>query len=351
MQVNPLGRWTVLIYTSASRDLEGAVRDSLQEICLDPGVPPDVQVVAQMGWRGQAQRFQLHQSEQPQPLGPPQALEMTEPEQLRRFLEWGMQAYPAQHYAVILGGHGAGFAGAVTDSERRRMLKLPEIESALGQLPTRPQLVVFNTCLMAQAEVAEQLAPVASHLVASQSQLTGLGLPLAQWLQHLPDCAEGASAAQALVKESAQAGARSPHVGSVDLLQWPQLSARLDLLAEQILEHPEVHFRLMQHIQQQGHIWPRPQDRPLVDQLDLPTLCSRWASDESLPDELREQARVVVDQLARISPQGLSIYAPDQPFAQLGPPGGRVGELYQDLRWARNSRWDEAITALTLEKL
>ena len=352
MKVPPMAAWTVLIYTSASRDLEVAVSDSLQEICDGPGPPQDIQVVAQMGWRGQAQRFQLHQSAHPQSLGDPESLDMTEPQQLQRFLKWGMKAYPAQRYAVVLGGHGAGFGGAVTDSDRRKMLRLPQLEEALGGLPARPEMVIFNTCLMAQAEVAEQLASVTSHLVASQTQLTGLGLPLAAWLQHLPDCQQGDSAASALVDEASQAGPRSPQVGAIDLDQWPQLSLKLDALAQQILDHPQSSSQLLQHIKNQAHLWPRPQDRPLVDQLDLVSLCRSWQQEEQLPDRLRQQSGEVADLVQQIcqhsQPQahGLSVYAPDQPFAHLGPPQARLGQLYGELRWARQTRWDEAITAL-----
>ena len=355
MDVKPSAGWTVLIYTSASRDLEEAVGQSLQEICDGFGPPDQVQVAAQLGWRGQAQRFQLHHQAHPKPLAPPEALDMTEPAQLTRFLQWGMRAYPAQHYAVVLGGHGAGFGGAVTDTDRRRMLPLPQLEAALGELPRAPDLVVFNTCLMAQAEVAAQLAPVTPHLVASQTELKGLGLPLAGWIQHLPACPEGGTAAQALVAESSHFAERSPLVSALDLEKWPLLSDQLNGLAQQILQHPQSRDALLGHIATQKHLWPRDQDRPLVDQLDLVSLCNSWQQDKTLPRSLRRQAGKVselVGQLCGRSAEGgsgISIYAPDRPFEQLGTPQGPLGELYGRLRMARNTLWDEAIAQLVSE--
>lgn len=337
--------WTVLIYTSASHDLEKAVTESLQEI-TSQGTPQDVRVVAQMGAQGSVQRYQLHQVTRPQPLEPARPAEMTEPEELRRFLRWGMEKYPAQHYAVVLGGHGAGFAGAVTDSQRRKMISLPDLESSLGELPRRPDLVVFNTCLMAQAEVASQLHSVSDHLVASQSKLYGLGLPLADWLQQLPAQPGGAEAAQQLVEASRGQEKRAPAVASIDLRRWPQLQSSLDELAGAILENPQCAAQLRQHIRQQPDQWPSPQDRPLVDQIDLASLCRDWQGDQQLPESLRlraEQVGAMVSEACRSSQTqgGLSAYVPDRnngPF---------VDQIYARLRFAQSTRWDEALQSLT----
>jgi hypothetical protein len=330
-------KWTVLIYTSASRDLEPAVQASLEEI-TGRGTPADVRVVAQMGARGQAQRYQLDGCSQPQPLEPAQAADMSQPEELRRFLLWAMEKYPSQHYAIVLGGHGAGFGGAITDSQRRHMMSLPELEKALGQLPQKPELVVFNTCLMAQAEVAAQLHSVTPHLVGSQSELRGLGLPLADWLQSLPQQDSGAAAASQLA--ACSQGERAPAVSALDLERIPELEEGLDCLAGWILRHPEARQHLLNHIQQQPELWPHAQDRPLVDQVDLGRLCQAWRSDAQLPEGLRQQAAAVAELVGAVSSGGLSVYAPDRPN------GALIEGIYARLELARRTRWDEAINSL-----
>lgn len=348
MEVAPQKRWTVLIYTSATPDLEQAVTDSLQEICDGPGPPDDIRVVAQMGQDGQARRFELSAGS-PLEVGRPEALDMASPDQLNRFLRWGMQAYPAQHYAVVLGGHGAGFAGAVTSTDRRKMLRLPELEEALGGLPARPELVIFNTCLMAQAEVAEQLAPVTSNLVASQSRLTGLGLPLAIWTQKLPALEDGRLAGQALVECAAATPERAPAVGALNLSDWPEVSRRLDSLAREILDRPPAQKLLLRHLEAQPSMIEESYGRPLTDQIDLVSLCRAWQGDPGLPQVLRQRAGAVVDALSTVlhssasQSHGLSIYAPDRPMGEVGP---FVGQIYADLRLAHTTLWDEALAAL-----
>lgn len=340
--------WTVLIYTSASQDLEKAVSESLHEI-TGRGTPQDVRVLAQMGSQGEARRYQLHQVQQPQPLEAGRPADMTDPEELRRFLLWGIEKYPSQHYAIVLGGHGAGFAGAVTDTARRRMISLPDLESALGELPKKPDLVIFNTCLMAQAEVATQLQQATDHLVASQSELHGLGLPLAAWLEQLPAQSNGSGAAAQLVSASHGLSRRAPAISSIDLRRWPELQESLDQLAGTILDSPESRQTLRKHIQEQPDLWPHAQDRPLVDQLDVARLCKSWQTDASLPPELRRQAGKVgglVGELCRSSADqgGLSIYAPESNNGIL------VDQIYARLRFARQTRWDEAVNTLVKER-
>ena len=336
--------WTVLIYTSASQDLEKAVTQSLEEITRE-GTPQDVCVLAQMGAQGEARRYQLHQVTQPRPLEAGRPADMTDPQELRRFVRWGMEKYPSQHYAVVLGGHGAGFAGAVTDSERRRLISLPDLEKALGELPQKPDLVVFNTCLMAQAEVASQLQHTTDQLVGSQTELRGLGLPLADWLQHLPEQTDGAGAAGQLVSASQGLSDRAPRIAALDLRRWPDLQKSLDELAGEILDCPESHPSLRRHIQQQPGQWPHPQDRPLVDQIDLAGLCRSWQSDDSLPSSLRQQADQVGKLVAQVCKSsepsgGLSIYAPERSN------GPFVDQIYARLRFAEQTRWDEALNQL-----
>ena len=340
----PVGSaWTVLIYTSASPDLREAVTASLQEISDGyDGSKGDVQVVAQMGSNSQLQRFRLDGADQPQPLDTPRPGEMTDPGELRRFVEWGMREYPAQRYVVVLGGHGAGFAGAVTDSKRQTMVSLPDLKQQLTQLPQRPEMVVFNTCLMAQAEVAEQLQGTADFLVASQSQLKGLGLPLAAWMSRLSEHTPTSAAARALQDESEKLPERAPMVSALDLARWPLVRDGMDGLAEAILSHPAARPRLLQHLSELEDCWPRPQDRPVVDQRDLGEFCQRISEDVELPEHLRRGAESLGQSL-REQGAKVSVYLPDRPFEHLGLPDRRVGKIYAELDLSRATRWDEAL--------
>jgi hypothetical protein len=209
---------------------------------------------------------------------------------------------------------------------------------------------------MAQAEATEQFSEIASYLVASQSQLKGLGLPLAPWFHDLANVESPREAAARLVEHAHKVPERSPAVTAINLERWPELRQRIDLLAQEIPRHPQHRLRLLEHIQSQSHLWPRDSDRPLVDQIDLGILSSQWSQDEALPQALRRAAAQVVEGLPSLllgnssssrEEAGLSIYAPDQPFESLGPPQRNVGQIYRELRLSEASHWDEAIRWLS----
>jgi hypothetical protein len=351
MNVSRPGEWTVLIYTSASRDLEPAVSDSLQEISdAFQASAFDTPVVAQFGRDNQAERLELCRSGAPSVVQKLADVDMTAPANLQDFLRWGMQRYPARHYAVVLGGHGAGFAGAVTDADRRKMMRLPDIQATLGELPQPPELVIFNTCLMAQAEVAAELSSVTPHLVAAQGKLHGLGLPLGAWLQRLDTTSGGAAAAAELVDAAAEVPQRAPMVSALDLQRWPDMQASLDGLAAEILNNLPAAPMLRGHITQQPSPWPQAGERPLSDMLDLRRLCTAWKDDVRLPAPLRAAAEQVLQRLEvavqnTSQPEwgGLSALLPAAGLQSLGT---LPGELYNSLDWAQQTRWDEALRAL-----
>lgn len=315
--------WGVLIYSSGSRDIEANCRQALAEVA-DAPLPEDVVVGAQLGTADEIVRLSL-------PAGTEERLpaaDMASTATLQDFLRWGMGRFPAKRYAVVLGGHSAGFAGAVTDAERRKMLRLPELAAALGEL--KPDVLVFNSCLMAQAEVAAEMAPVADYLVASRTEEKGLGMPLGEWLTNLQG--SPAQAAQQLADLCARAGERAPQVAAVDLQQG--FLPALDSLGQAILRHPEDLPVLRRHIGEEPTLWPRG-ERPLADHKNLSGLLTRWENDASLDPEVRASSR----ELRTAAPAGLGIYAPSGPAIPL------ADQLYEPLRLARETSWDEALKA------
>jgi hypothetical protein len=101
-----------------------------------------------------------------------------DPATLVDFVTWGVQRAPAEHYLLQLWGHGDGLAGSQFDSESRGdALTIAELGSALTT-PGLPaiELVSFDNCLMAMAEVAAAIPPsVGGVFVASQELVSGAG--------------------------------------------------------------------------------------------------------------------------------------------------------------------------------
>jgi Clostripain family len=113
------------------------------------------------------------------------AVAMSDPNTLRDFITWGETTYSAEKTALVLWDHGAGYAGFGLDvnetnrTGQKRLMTLPGFERALREAQQktshRINLMGFDACLMATAEVADLAAPYADYLVASEETEPGTG--------------------------------------------------------------------------------------------------------------------------------------------------------------------------------
>ena len=101
-----------------------------------------------------------------------------DPATLVDFVKWGVQQAPAQRYILQMWGHGGGTDGSQFDSESGSdALTIGEMASALAAtgMPTL-DLVSYDNCLMAMAEVGVAIAPsLAGVFVASEELINGSG--------------------------------------------------------------------------------------------------------------------------------------------------------------------------------
>jgi hypothetical protein len=101
-----------------------------------------------------------------------------DPATLVDFVKWGVQKAPAQKYLLQMWGHGGGLDGSQFDSESGDdALTIGEMASALSAtgMPTI-DLVSYDNCLMAMAELGAAIAPKVNGLfVASEELVNGTG--------------------------------------------------------------------------------------------------------------------------------------------------------------------------------
>ncbi len=106
-------------------------------------------------------------------------LDMGDPQTLVDFVTWAIQNYPAQHYALTISTHGAGWLGNGPDETNNNdMLQLPELVQALGEIQAQTgidgfDLIGFDACLMGQLEVYRALEPYTQYVLASEEVIPG----------------------------------------------------------------------------------------------------------------------------------------------------------------------------------
>jgi hypothetical protein len=134
MEIRELKDWTILNYANGNNEYEPEMYKALND-SASAGSDESVNIVMQIGrierevakiirpfedfknddemWTG-VRRYHIreHKPEFLEDLG---KINMADPKSLYEFITWGIENYPAKHFMLILGGHGAAFVGTLTD--------------------------------------------------------------------------------------------------------------------------------------------------------------------------------------------------------------------------------------------
>ena len=199
--------WLVMLYQNADDEvLEEDLYNDLNEAEL-VGSTDAVTVVSQMdrfdgGFDGDGdwtstKRFLVTQDDDLDAVWSPEIADLGEvdsgaPETLVDFAVWAMTTFPAQHYALILSDHGAGWLGGWTDNTPNEgaLMSVSEIDAALGEILARTgvaqlDFLGFDACLMADVETLAGIAPHAAYAVASEETEPTMGWAYAEVLYAL----------------------------------------------------------------------------------------------------------------------------------------------------------------------
>lgn len=134
------------------------------------------------------------------------------PEPLANFGRWAVENFPADHYALVIWNHGAGWAGVSADENTHHTLEMPDVRVALegicDQLKKQDHpggkidVLDFDACLMATLEVAYELRGAVDFLASSQETEPGDGMAYDEYLRWLDTYPEAppASLAKAMVE-------------------------------------------------------------------------------------------------------------------------------------------------------
>ena len=195
--------WTVMVYMDGDNDLEGPAIEDLNEMEM-VGSSDRVNVVVQLDripnhdasngdWTETRRYFVTHDTD-PELIGsqqltcPSSEVNMADPLVLQDFLSWGAANYPADNYALVIWNHGRGFR--LRETRRARItrdiawddtnggaLDMPEVEHAIRASGVSLSLLGYDACLMGMVEVAEQTAALADVTTFSQDLEPGDGWP------------------------------------------------------------------------------------------------------------------------------------------------------------------------------
>jgi len=197
MKRNTMKKWTILIYCNGNNELEPEMCRSLLR-SEKTGSSSNINIIMQLGriekdlvkilrpqeefadidynWSGVRRYYvtkrpegfpkRLFSSELVEDLS---KINMADSKTLYDFIKWGIENYPAQHYMLVLGGHGFLFLGSMADysQELPYIMGIPPMAKAISlaakNTGSNIDILVLDACNMNFIEIMGELSLDKNH--------------------------------------------------------------------------------------------------------------------------------------------------------------------------------------------
>lgn len=374
----PMKKWTVLVYSASDNDLETYQVEDVMEmekigsgnsmnllVQLDRGKKPSD---LSDGWGG-ARRYKIERDSDPGKINSPVLenlgqVNMSDPETLSSFIQWGMKKYPAEHYMLIISDHGAGWEGAIQDKSHSGWMELPQIENALmdAQEKTGQKLDIlgFDACLMGESEVAYQLRDSADYMVASEESEGAGGWPYKKFLtvsllKSIQSALlmkldmKPAQLARNIVKEAQRDPDNLPTLSAVDMKKIDGVARATKELSSAIIA-TDTPNSVLKEIAKNSTAFAK-DGAYMSEYKDQHDFCRRIVESDKISDKKLKKAAVEVMNSIKDAvieethsekyqhARGLSIHLPSYGF--------RPWPHYRDLDFPKDTGWDNALLKLS----
>ncbi|MBS1794978.1 MAG: hypothetical protein JSS81_14045 [Acidobacteria bacterium] len=189
--------WTILFYMDSDNNLEAPQLNDLEEM-MAVGTTPNVNliVLCDRSAKGDDEdgytdrpvgglknwttaKYMVIEKGRLRELADWGEANMGDPATLRKYLLTATAEFPAKHYGLVFGDHGAGWMGIVHDEsageDSLTAAELPVVFKDVTATTGKFELIGFDACLMANLEAAKSIAPYGKAMVASEELEPGNG--------------------------------------------------------------------------------------------------------------------------------------------------------------------------------
>jgi len=354
-------KWTILHYTAGDNNLTSYLNSDVNEMEV-VGSNEDMNLVVQFDKGGSdCKRYYLEQDGDMRVINSPMLKDMgrtnmADPQVLADFIKFGVKNYPADHYALIIGDHGGGWSGAVSDDSHGGWMSTPDIQKGLqmaqDETGKKMDILGFDACLMATGEVGYELKDNVNYMVASEQTEGGSGWPytplltsetlknvqraLRQRINLPPD-----EFAKKMITNAEGDQYSLPTLSATDLSKMKNFSKAADSFAEAILNTDTSNNTLTSIARKTQSFYG------LKDIYHFSELVSKSEDigDEKLKEAAKGMMKAVKD--AVIKEQHSSSYPNAHGLTAEIPSYGGVDNGYTDLKFAKETKWDEAMNKMS----
>jgi len=366
LAAQPLRNWTVMVYMSGKNDLVFSLRDDMNEM-EEAGSTGNMNVVAQLGHMGTTDRpwpvsrVFVQKDQYPNYISS-QALEkrdnadMGDWRELADFIKWSKTNFPARKYMLIISGHGSGWwaygrpsavKGISFDDQSGRHISTQGLRLALEQ-GGGVDVYASDACLMQMTEVAYEIRKSAKFIVGSEEAGPAFGYQYKDFLlkaASTPDPSPrelAAAAVEAYVRSYIDGTGAYHRDVTHSYLDASRLDGLIPLLDEWTAaamknKDKKAISRAIKEVK-------RFESSDYMDLVDFMSLAGGYARTPELRGASARLSGYLSDQViglnavsgaANARAHGLSIWIP---YA--------FKKTYEDLAFARDSRWDEFVATL-----
>jgi Clostripain family len=277
-------------------------------------------------------------------------------ETLRRAIKWAFTEYPSRLRWLDVNNHGGGYYGIAQDDQKDDIIRLPELAKALKGAGQKLDVLSFDACLMATAEVAFELRDTAKVMVASEDSSYALGMNVDQTLKAMAakPTVDADDLSRDLVLRAQRKGKVKAlfTISAIDLSKAGNVTQAVDQLAGALTaamktEKPAILMSL-KAVKAFYVAGPDKSDfnhrdlNEVVDQLrQRVTSPAVKAACQAVKTTLFNRGGAIL--LSRATNEeagvarGLSIYLPLD---------GQVDPIYKDTAFAKATKWDEFLATL-----
>jgi len=353
-------KWTILHYAAVDNNLKGVAVENLNKMettgstkqvnivsFVDNGDGCAVYWIQKDGDLARLTSPVLKQS-------PP--LDSADPKVFLEFLTSMIDRFPAEHYAVFIGSHGAGWKGTLIDRTSETHIKPPALgkvfEDVAAKISRKVDVVVFDACLMAAGEVASELANSVNYMVASQMATGISGYPYDVFLGKSDlDLLTGRGLAEWAATAAGVDNGSIDTVSVLDLAKIGQYEAANKRLSDAVLATATPNSVLKKIADETtSHGYDSYKDHrkfaaSLAESLNI--------TDTALKEAAREVVRVIKDELVIKNAHSPYILDEDVGGVNIEVPTDKADdaeykkyheEPYQKLRFDLNTGWHNAVT-------
>ncbi len=260
-----LGHWTVMIYMAADNDLIGAAWTDLEEMVRGLSQADNlsgIQVVAMVDFPSETETPTVIYDLTPEKevIDDMPNIPADDPGPLGNFLSWCVENRPAEHYGLVVWGHGDGVDWTYRTQELASIAKVDKgiaIDSNFLFLPIRKlrkalegfrskaqkklDFVGFDACMMGMLEINQEVCEAAEFVVSSPTVMPEDGWPYDEIFRQLGNSPQTApkKLADLVVSAVAQYYQEDgkhppPYSTAFDLSASPAMADAIKTLAESL---------------------------------------------------------------------------------------------------------------------